>query len=93
MTLASKKVRSALKRKGFVEDKSGHHRSYEYMTLDGKLSGISTYMSHGSKPKDLDSYLVGEMAKQCKLGTGEFRKLVDCPMGQAEYEERVRDHF
>ena len=93
MILERRKVRSALKKKGFEEDKSGDHIVYEYVTLDGKGSRISTHMSHGSRPKDLDSYLVGKMAGQCKLTTGEFRKLVNCPMDRAEYEERVRDHL
>lgn len=93
MSLERRKVSSALKRKGFEEDKSGHHIVYEYVTLDGKESGISTHMSHGSKPKDLGLYLVGEMAKQCKIGKADFRKLVDCSMDQEEYEKAVQEHL
>ena len=43
--------------------------------------------------RKLDDYLIGEMARQTKLPKKDFEHLAKCPMGQAEYEEAVREHL
>ena len=93
MSLSKKKIQSSLKKKGFEEDKSRSHIVYEYQTLDGNESGISTHMSHGSKSKNLSKQLCAKMAKQCKLTKNNFARFVDCSMDQNEYEENVKKHF
>lgn len=67
MTLGKCKVASALQEKGFEKYVDGKHIVLMYRTLDGDLSGISTHVSHGSKPKDLSDHLIGQMARQVKL--------------------------
>lgn len=78
-------VIAGLKKKGFIDGKSNHHKYYVYQTIDGKLSKVFTYTSHSGK--ELHDHLLSQMAKQCKLKREEFLKLVDCPMSRKEYEE------
>ncbi len=93
MVLSQGTVVSSLKRKGFEERRSGRHIAYVYRRLDGRLSNIRTFVSHGARGKDLGPSLVGKMARQCNLSSGEFKKLVDCSLDQVRYEERVREHL
>ena len=93
MSLSKRKIQSSLRKKGFEEDKSRSHIVYEYQTLDGNESGISTHMSHGSKPKNLSKELCAKMAKQCKLTKNNFARFIDCDMNQNEYEENVKEYF
>ena len=92
MSLPSRTVKSALKRKGFEEQKDSHHLRYRYRSLNGELSGIRTHMSHNT-PKDLPNDLVSKMAKQCNLSTRDFRRFVKCDMDQEEYENAVKKHL
>lgn len=45
-------------------------------------------MSHGEV--EVDDFLLGKMAQQCKLPKADFLALVDCPLDRAEYETRLR---
>lgn len=91
MPLPKRKVVSALQKKGFGKDVDGSHVVLTYRTIEGALSRISTYVSHGSRPKDLDDFLIGQMAKQCRLTRRNFLRLARCPMDRSEYEEAVSD--
>ncbi|MCY4673697.1 MAG: hypothetical protein OXD43_08050 [Bacteroidetes bacterium] len=93
MVLAKRKVVSALERKGFEKDVDGKHIVFTYRTLDGNLSRITTYVSHGNKPKDLDDHLIGRMARQTKLLKKNFERLASCPMGRNEYEKIIRKNL
>lgn len=93
MTLPKIKIQSSLRRKGFEEDVSRRHIVYEYQTLNGNESGISTYISHGSKSKDVSKKLCAQMAKQCKLTTKDFGRLINCDMNQDEYENKIKKHL
>ena len=93
MTFKKRKIRSSLRKKGFEEDKDGKHISLTYITLDGNESPIKTHVSHGSKSRDLGDSLISEMAKQVKLSTEDFKQLVLCKMGQADYEEIIKKHI
>lgn len=92
MSLPSRKVKNALIRKGFEETKDARHLRYRYRDLNGKISGIRTHMSHGGKPKDLNAYLIGQMAKQCGLSTKDFQRFVHCDMEQEEYDQKAKEH-
>lgn len=89
MQLQKSKVESALKKKGFEQGEGDHHY-FVYLTLDGKKTTIKTKTSH-SKKKNLDSYLVAQMAKQCQLDKTQFLRLVDCPLDRESYEEILKD--
>lgn len=90
MALAKEKVKSALKKKGFSRNDKGHHIYFNHRwKRSGRLSGIKTYVSHGSK-KDLSDRLVSEMAEQVKLSNKDFKRLVSCDMKQGEYEKVVK---
>lgn len=79
-------VEAGLLNKGFRQNNS-HHRYFVYHTIKGEKSRIRTKTSHGAK--DLDPYLIGQMAKQCGLTSRGFLRLVDCPLSQKEYERKV----
>ncbi len=94
MVLAKRKVVSALLGKGFSQKKKGHHIVVlVYRKLDGGLSRIRTHVSHGSRPKDLNDHLIGQMARQTKLSRENFGRLTSCSMGQSEYEKTIRDNL
>lgn len=83
-------VETGLTGKGFRQSNS-HHRFFVYYTIQGVKSRIRTKTSHGGK--DIGKSLLAQMAKQCALPTGEFLRLVDCPLSRAEYETRVSAHL
>lgn len=86
--MKAKLVESSLKKKGFLEEKT-HHKRFIYFTVDGKKTCAKTFISHGSKTKDLDGYLINAMSKQCKLNKDQFKDLINCPMSREQYEEHL----
>lgn len=84
MQVDKKKVESSLKSKGFIIDET-HHRYFIYKTKNGKLSPIKTKTSHGSN-KSINDYLIGQMARQCRLDKSSFLDLINCPLTQDKYE-------
>lgn len=81
-------VEAGLRRKGFRQVDT-HHRYFVYHTESGLKSRIRTRTSHGGR--DLDLWLLTQMAKQCRVSRSEFLDLVDCPLGQKTYETKVAD--
>lgn len=73
-------------RKGFRETET-HHRYFIYHTEAGLKSKIRTKTSHGGK--ELDDWLLTQMAKQCGVSRKDFLDLVDCPLDQKGYEAKV----
>lgn len=94
MTLPRRHVVSALGSKGFKSKKGGDHAWYFYYRIDGVKSNIKTKVSRSPKFKTLGADLIAKMSRQCKLPSSrDFRRLVDCSMDQAEYEEAVQEHL
>lgn len=87
MPFKSDKVRKSLKKKGFTEN-NGDHKFLE-LKLDGKFV-LHTKVSHGST-HDIDGYLIGQMARQCKLSKQDFSDLVNCPLSKEAYVKKIRD--
>jgi hypothetical protein len=83
-----REVENGLLAKGFRKDET-HHHVFTYWTLEGRKTIARTYTSHGTH--QLDSYLLRQMAKQCRLTTPEFLDLVECPMSRDNYELRLRE--
>ena len=81
------KVETSLQRKGFRKDQGGNHKRFVYVRLCGEKTNIFTVTSHGAAGKDISSYLVTRMAKQCRVREDTFREIVKCDIGQEEYEE------
>ena len=90
MTLKQKEVEAALLRKGFRENET-HHTYFVYYDEAGKKTRARTKTSHGNR--ELNSFLISQMAKQVFLTKKDFAKLVDCSLNQSDYEEKVRDRL
>lgn len=88
MPRAKRVVEAALQSKGFRLEHS-HHRFFIYYTLQGEKTAVRTRTSQGGS--ELDDYLLGQMAKQCKVPKGAFLDLVDCTLDQPGYEKRLSD--
>ncbi len=86
MAIDRREVESALKKKGFVI-KEGDHHFFVYYSKSGEKTSVWTKTSHGSAYKTLSDKLVGLMAKQCKLTSPQFARLVECPLSRDQYEE------
>ena len=83
MSIKRALIEASLKRKGFVL-KQGDHKFYLF-THNNKVTSIFTKVSHGSKNKTISDSLVSIMARQLKLSTGQFKKLIDCSMRKSDY--------
>lgn len=87
MPFTARDVIRALRKKGFVEERCGHH-IYLHHYHDGRASGAYTYVSHGADSDDLGPAIVRAMRSQLKLETNrEVTELVNCPMTQDRYTE------
>lgn len=89
--MTTRKVRdvtSSLVKKGFERSEGDHVFFTYYRTGDQKKTAVFTKVSHGEV--EVDDFLLGKMAQQCKLTKADFLALVDCPMARADYEARLR---
>jgi hypothetical protein len=84
MPRAKRLVEAGLLNKGF-QSRDSHHKFFVYHTTQGMKTAVRTRTSQGGS--ELDDFLLGQMAKQCKLSKSDFLRLVDCPMTQPEYQE------
>ncbi|MBN1193677.1 MAG: type II toxin-antitoxin system HicA family toxin [Coriobacteriia bacterium] len=83
-----REVTAALKKKGF-EQAEGDHSFFTYhRASDQKKTTVFTKVSHGQN--EIDGFLIGKMAQQCRVAKAEFLSLVDCPLDCAGYEELLR---
>ena len=64
----------------------GDHAFFIYYSQTDKKTPVRTKTSHGSGHRDISDALVSQMANQCKLTNTQFRDLIACPLGRAEYE-------
>ena len=88
MVLKSRKVQSALERKGFVKKGSGH-KHFIYHTLDGMKTSVRTMISHGRGNAVIGDDLLHRMAQQCHLQKSEFENLIECPLSRKDYERML----
>lgn len=89
MPRKAREVLSGLKRKGFVEEREGHHIFLIYETIAGLRTDIRTRLSHQSGGNDVGDPLLGAMARQVRLSRREFDELIDCPLSRQEYESKL----
>ena len=91
-SLPTKKTIQNLCSKGFEQGRSGKHVPFNYRTLSGKKSSITTHIRHTPSHKDLGDRLISSMASDCGLTRGEFIRFAECTMGQSEYERIVKEN-
>lgn len=87
-TYSRSDISKRLKRKGFV----GTDNDHEYLSfcLDGRKTHIRTKVSHGGGGRNISVDLLKKMAEQCALSIQDFRNLLECPLDEEEYGQRVR---
>jgi hypothetical protein len=74
-------IEAALLRKGFVR-KSSHHVLF-YLQVDGKITGIHTFLSHGVR--EYGDPLLAKMKTQLHLSTKELDSFIRCPLTFEDY--------
>jgi len=79
-------VEKSLLAKGF-RSKGGDHNYFHYYSRAGKKTAVFTKTSHGAR--EINDSLLGCMARQCKLGRGDFERLIDCPLDRDTYEAKL----
>lgn len=82
-------VEASLRKKGFRQREGDHSFFVYHRASDEKKTSVFTKTSHGAK--EVDGFLLGQMAKQCHLARNEFLSLVDCTLDQSGYEARLRE--
>lgn len=87
MPRKTKDVTGNLLRKGFRQRQGGD--KYFHLYVDGKKTPVFTFVSHGER--EIHDGLLGQMAKQTRLSKVLFLKLVDCPMSEEAYLQRLRE--
>ena len=81
-------VRSALLKKGFINDRSPGDRHF-VLIVGGVKTSIWTKISHGEK--EIDDNLLGYMAsRQMKITKRQFVDFIDCDMDGAAYVVELR---
>lgn len=86
-SLNKSKVKRALKKKLTCEIENTHHQ-YFNIIIDGKFV-THTWISHGSKPKDLDDYLLRKMAHQLGVSKSEFIEFCRCTIEGEDFEKLI----
>ena len=74
-------ISAALLKKGF-EERSTHHRIF-YLCIEGKISGVHTFLSHGVKEYNAD--LLAKMRVQLHLSGKELDDLIRCTLSGEDY--------
>ena len=74
-------ISAALLKKGF-EERSTHHRFF-YLCIDGKTSGVHTFLSYGVKEYNAD--LLAKMRVQLHLSGKELDDLIRCTLSGEDY--------
>ncbi len=88
MTLKVRKIKNALKKKGFKERRDSDHIYYR-LYRDGKRTKTWTRVSHGSGGKEIGNPLLNDMAKQLGITKSEFMDLIECPLSKEGYIEKL----
>ena len=76
-------IEAALKKKGFAQ-KETHHKIF-YLCVNGRITGIHTFLSHGQK--DYSADLLAKIKTQLHLSGKEFSDLIQCPLSGEQYHQ------
>jgi len=78
-------VKAALLAKGMIPDENHH------LMLRKKVEGVTTLVTRMSRDdREIRGDLVGLMARQCCLRPAEFWDLIDCPLGEEQWDELIK---
>ncbi len=89
MQISRKKIENGLKRKKFIKDNKDHR--FFRLIVDGKISSIRTFTSHGSGYKDYNDLLLGMMKRELKLeNISQLIRLIECPLEYDAYIAYLR---
>lgn len=86
-SIKTKKIESALLRKGF-QQKGSRHKKFTLYDSSGRRMPIVTVLSHGSL--EYNDGLLNLMAKQLRLKKGDFHNLVNCFLTLDDYYNILR---
>jgi predicted RNA binding protein YcfA (HicA-like mRNA interferase family) len=73
----SRKVISALLKKGFAATPGDHHFLVYY--YNGEKTAVYTMVSHGAN-HDIGDNLISKMKEQLQISKEDFQRLVDCTL-------------
>jgi len=79
-------MQAALMGKGF-RPREGDHR-YMHLYVEGKKTSVRTKFSHAAEV--YGDNLLAQLRRQLRLNRTQFDELMECPMGEAEYAEALR---
>ena len=92
MTLKRGKIHRSLLNKGFVEEIKTKHLRYRFYH-NNERTDIHTTVSRGTDNYDISDALLSEMAKQCYLSGGNFRRLIECSVSENDYYNLVKERI
>ena len=85
MVFKTAKVEQSLKKKGFQLQPADHR--YLVLYYRGKRTKIRTKVSHNGQ--DINDFLINQMSKQVHLCKEDFIDLINCPLSQEEYLQKM----
>ena len=89
MPIERSQIERSLQSKGFVRDEKTNH-TYFHHEVNGKKTGISTFVSRGSSYRTYSDSLVGQIKRQLRLDNAQTKRFLECPMNGAEYSEILK---
>ena len=90
MSWKTREIVSALKRKGFHEERKTKHEFFR-LHVDGKATQVRTHLSHGHGEIRKGTLLFSAMARQLWLSNTELEQLLNCPLSRVGYIKVLRD--
>ena len=78
-------MRAALVAKGITQDE-GHHHMYRK-----KVAGVIEVTRKSHDDREINNTLATRMAKQCCLYLAEFWQLIDCPLSERAWNDKIRE--
>src|SRR5438093_10128989 len=90
MPIERSQIERSLRQKGFVSQEKTKHL-YFHHELNGKRSGISTFVSRGSNYRTYDNSLISAIKRHLRLdSTSDTKQVLECPMTAEQYNEKLR---
>ena len=83
MSVKTRKIGSALRKKGFLKEEGTGHTFY-YFVIDEKKANIHTKLSRSIS--EYNKKLLSSMCKQLKFNNiGELEDFIECPLSRDDY--------
>ncbi len=80
-----REIRASFSQKGFEEVEGSKHEKYRFIDMSGRKTKIRTVLSRRPDSSDLDQRTQGQIARQMRLTTNQFRSFIDCSLSREEY--------